>query len=114
MGRLDLIQYRRGTSAMWLDVNPILSSGEVGYDTTNNAIRIGNGERRWSDLLPIGVSEEAIEEAVNDYLQANPPQGVSPAYVQDALLAHKQENDPHDAYDIDIPSLSILFQNGLA
>jgi len=33
--------------------------------------------------------------------------------VEEALDAHRVEEAPHKAYDIDIPDLAILFENGL-
>lgn len=115
MARGDLIQFRRGTAAQWSEVNPRLAPGEVGYSTDANEIRVGDGIRSWEDVEPIGdVTEAAVQEAVTRYLEENPVEGVSASYVQDAIREHRQEAEPHDAYDIDIPSLSILFQNGLA
>lgn len=44
------VQQRRGTAEEWESENPILSLGEIGYDTTNSNIRIGDGFNRWNDL----------------------------------------------------------------
>lgn len=78
MARGALIQYRRGTAAQWAEVNPVLASGEVGFDRTNNAIRIGDGVLPWSALDPIGgVSEGAIEAAVDAYLAEHPVPGAT-------------------------------------
>jgi hypothetical protein len=41
---------RRDTAANWTSANPTLLNGEVGYDTTNNKIKIGNGSSLWSAL----------------------------------------------------------------
>lgn len=54
MPRNNLIQYRRGTAAEWTAANPVLADGEVGFDTTENQIRVGNGIHTWSLLAPIG------------------------------------------------------------
>ncbi|AXC36149.1 hypothetical protein SEA_FORK_41 [Microbacterium phage Fork] len=114
MPRRDLIQYRRGTEGQWLEANPTLAYGEMGYDLTNNEVRVGDGQGAWTDLLPIGgASESQIESAINDYFEANPVSGVTAEYVQAAIQAHRIESTPHTAYDVDIPSLSILFQNGI-
>lgn len=45
-----LIQMRRDSSANWTYVNPILSSGEPGYDTTGHLFKIGDGVTHWNDL----------------------------------------------------------------
>lgn len=44
------IQQRRGTAAEWESENPILALGEIGYDTTNENIRIGDGINPWNSL----------------------------------------------------------------
>jgi len=44
------MQQRRGTSAEWETNNPVLSLGELGFDTTNQTIRIGEGVNPWNDL----------------------------------------------------------------
>jgi hypothetical protein len=50
---VKLVQ-RNDTVENWNEVNPILDSGEIGYDSSNNQIRIGNGEDKWRDLTPLG------------------------------------------------------------
>ncbi len=44
------IKVRRGTSVEWNKANPILALGEIGYDSTNNSIKIGNGTSKWAEL----------------------------------------------------------------
>lgn len=44
------IQQRRATSTEWENNDPILAIGEIGFDTTNNYIRIGDGVNVWSAL----------------------------------------------------------------
>ena len=44
------IQQRRGTAAEWESENPILALGEIGFDTTNENIRIGDGTSAWNSL----------------------------------------------------------------
>jgi hypothetical protein len=52
-----LIQFRirRDTAANWTTQNPILASGEVGLDTTNNYIKVGDGVNTWSNLSPVNL-----------------------------------------------------------
>ena len=91
MPRNDLIQYRRGTAAQWLAVEPILAAGEVGYSIDANEVRIGDGARAWSALAPIGgaVSEAEVAQAVAAYLAEHPVEIDLSDYVQtdDARLA---------------------------
>ena len=44
------IQYRRDTAANWAAVNPILASGEPGYETTSTFFKIGDGTTPWNGL----------------------------------------------------------------
>lgn len=44
------IQWRRGEASEWSGVNPILASGEVGFETDSLKFKVGDGETRWNDL----------------------------------------------------------------
>jgi len=44
------IQIRRGTAQQWIDINPILSSGERGLETDTRREKIGNGVDVWTAL----------------------------------------------------------------
>lgn len=46
----DKIQLRRDTKAKWEQVNPILSSGEIGFELDSNNFKIGDGAKHWSEL----------------------------------------------------------------
>jgi|688.fasta_scaffold06062_27 hypothetical protein len=50
----DLITFRKGTSEQWNSANPILASGEPGYDLTNSVLKIGDGVSNWVALSGIG------------------------------------------------------------
>lgn len=56
-----LIQVRRGSSSQWVLANPILSSGELGFEIDTNKLKIGNGSDTWNDLKYIGSSENVLE-----------------------------------------------------
>jgi len=45
-----IIQFRRDTSANWTSTNPVLSSGEVGYETDTKRFKIGDGTTVWGSL----------------------------------------------------------------
>jgi hypothetical protein len=53
----NLIQLRKGSATEWSSQNPVLSSGEPGYDITNNLLKIGDGINTWADLSPIVTSD---------------------------------------------------------
>lgn len=60
MPRSSNIRIRRGSEQDWLSANPVLDSGEFGFDTTNNLIKIGNGQDSWSDLSVMSLANPII------------------------------------------------------
>jgi hypothetical protein len=50
----DLITFRKGTASAWTSANPVLASGEPGYDLTNSILKIGDGVSNWASLSGIG------------------------------------------------------------
>lgn len=68
------IKHRRDTAANWTKVNPILASGEVGFETDTFKTKIGNGTAAWSALpyqnnLP--VTGDFLPTADNAYTLGN-------------------------------------------
>lgn len=60
----DRINLRRGTFSEWTTTNPVLSSGEPGYDLTNSILKIGDNTNTWLDL-PLVASSELYVYAKN-------------------------------------------------
>ena len=52
------IGLRRGTSAEWSLIDPILEEGEISYDTTNNSIKVGDGLHTWTELKYISSGND--------------------------------------------------------
>lgn len=50
MPRITSIQARKGTSTEWSTQNPVLDNGELGYDTTNRILKLGDGSTAWNSL----------------------------------------------------------------
>jgi hypothetical protein len=44
------MQQRRGTASQWTSADPILASGEIGFETDTGQFKIGDGVNIWSDL----------------------------------------------------------------
>jgi hypothetical protein len=44
------LQFRRGTSAKWTAVNPVLAAGEMGIESNTNLFKIGDGVTSWTSL----------------------------------------------------------------
>ncbi len=74
-------------------------------DTITNIVR--------TEVAENPVSPEAVAEAVEDYMIENPIDAATAADLETAIEAHREEPTPHKAYDLDIPSLTVLFENGL-
>lgn len=47
---MTTIRLRRGTSAEWAAVNPVLQAGEPAFETTTGTHKIGDGITPWADL----------------------------------------------------------------
>lgn len=56
------IYLKRGRSDEWETVNPVLGDGEIVYDETKKAIKIGDGNTRFTDLDYIGYTWEMDQE----------------------------------------------------
>ena len=60
-----VIKVRRDTAANWISVDPTLASGEIGFETDTNQLKIGNGSSAWTalDYTSGGASVEISETA---------------------------------------------------
>lgn len=50
------IRFKRGTADRWVEVNPVLMSGEPGFETDTGKFKVGDGVSRWVDLGYVGES----------------------------------------------------------
>lgn len=57
-----IIQLRRGTAAQWTTANPVLRSGEFGYETDTKRIKGGDGVTAWNSLAyaTFGITKAEI------------------------------------------------------
>lgn len=60
---LRQMQLRRDTSVNWAVVNPVLLSGEPGWDTDLKILKIGDGVTPWSDLDAISDGDDGESPA---------------------------------------------------
>ena len=63
MPRVTNIQARKGTATEWSTQNPVLDSGELGYDTTNKIFKIGDGTTAWNSLSNHNHSSANISDS---------------------------------------------------
>lgn len=90
------IQFRRGKAAFWTDENPVLRSGEPGYEIDTGKFKMGDGETHWRELDYFGGLD--LEPGVDD------------ATAMELILLHLDDPTPHSVYD-DGPSLVLLYEN---
>lgn len=84
------IQIRKGTATQWSSTNPVLGSGEPGFDTTNKILKIGNGSTVWNSLLSTSfVADSAIFSNVNV---------LSATYDSVSKSITAQDTNPTDLY----------------
>lgn len=50
MPRNYLVQIRRDASSTWTSTNPVLQSGEIGYEVNTGKMKVGDGSSTWSSL----------------------------------------------------------------
>jgi hypothetical protein len=60
------IRVRRDTSSNWSSTNPILALGEVGYDVTNDKLKVGNGVNTWNSLTYLDADPGAHTHGIGD------------------------------------------------
>lgn len=107
------IRFKRGTSQQWENADAPLGPGEPGWDTQSGILKIGDGSTWWRDLPTVApLSDSAVVEALEKYIDEHPGDLVTPEYVADAIAFHVADTTPHPVYD-DGPSLVLIFENGL-
>lgn len=62
-----IIQLRRATEPEWVEVNPILRVGEPALSTDVYKLKIGDGQRHWSEIDYLGLSTSELIEILQDY-----------------------------------------------
>ena len=55
------MQQRRGTATQWTNANPILASGEIGWETDTNKFKIGNGLATWATLQYFNDTQDLLD-----------------------------------------------------
>lgn len=93
-------ELRSGTSAQWLQANPILRKGEPGVETNSGKFKIGDGQTFWIDL-PYYLNEDAIMIMVSEAVANASP--ISPAQI-DQIVTRVQS-------ELTLPDLVAAYQN---
>ena len=64
------ILIKRGTATQWTNSTTPLSSGELGLDTTNNILKVGNGTSLWNSLSGLTLTSAQVSELAQDALKS--------------------------------------------
>jgi hypothetical protein len=59
------IRLRQDTAELWENRDPVLHQGELGVDTTNMKMKLGDGFTRWNALPYVGDLDEVRAEYGN-------------------------------------------------
>lgn len=59
------IQVRRDTAENWSSANPVLASGEFGYEDDTGKLKVGNGVSTWDSLDY--VTADVVHLSANDF-----------------------------------------------
>ena len=91
----DKIQKRRDSSINWANVNPVLASGEDGYETDTRKTKTGDGSTPWNSLPYSSITSGELAAAVDGKVDATTTlagYGITDAYTKtqsDTLLNAK-------------------------
>lgn len=85
----NIIKLRRDTDTNWSSVNPVLNSGEMGLNTTNGKIKIGDGSSTWT-VLPY-----AFDTPTEVTTKATSAQSAAEATAASALGTHEGDTSTH-------------------
>jgi hypothetical protein len=81
-----VVQIRKGSGSQWSSTNPVLASGEPGYDLSNNILKIGDGVSNWNNLKNVAsisglitatsgnfnsLSVSGIPVSINNHIHGN-------------------------------------------
>lgn len=67
------IQIRRDTAANWTSNDPVLAVGEMGFETDDKGMKIGDGSTAWTSLaysIP-PITDECVFVGGNDFYSGN-------------------------------------------
>lgn len=91
------IQVRRGSASTWSANNPILLSGEIGFELDTGKIKIGNGTSDWNSLdyaIGSGDSSQYVSRTAGTVESAPTSLGVvRNTYVSTSLPSGGMDGD---------------------
>lgn len=110
---VDKIQLRRGTAALWTSSNPILSEGEIGFETDTMLYKIGDGVTAWNALgyktFSASIASAILMDAVSD--PGAPAAGKMRLYAKE--ISGRMMPKFVGPSGLDTPVQPALFANGM-
>lgn len=85
-GMSTTIRLRRGTSIAWATRNPILGTGEPGYETDTGRYKLGDGYTSWN-ARPYYIHADAISALIDAAIAASPGGGGGTAEAMIGVLS---------------------------
>lgn len=61
---MSTIKLRRGDSNSWSTANPVLESGETGFETNTKKLKIGDGTTAWNSLPYLKIDGGSLDEVL--------------------------------------------------
>jgi hypothetical protein len=62
------MQQRKGTAEQWTSINPILASGELGWESDTNKFKMGDGVNSWANLGYF-IDQTTLNTSLGDYVE---------------------------------------------
>jgi hypothetical protein len=84
------LQFRYANAAEWEASNVVLDVAEPGYDSTNQAFKLGDGVSTWADLPYQSADPAVFQAAASSALAAQQAAEQAAAQAEDAALAATQ------------------------
>lgn len=81
-----VIQPRRGTAAQWTTANPVLASGEIGFETDTLKYKIGDGSTTWNAIAYQGADKANVSHT-HTVSQLSDATQIGKDILQDATAA---------------------------
>lgn len=113
------MQQRRGTAAQWTSADPILASGEIGFESDTSQFKIGDGTNHWTDLSYFKNLED-LGGTLDDYIpltQKDAANGVAgldaDGYIPVNLLANILGDAPEILDTLEEVAAAMQDSNGI-
>lgn len=94
------MQQRNAPSGTWIDENPVLQKGELGFETNTGRYKLGDGVKSWVDL-PYVTNEDLILYSYNCSPSVQTEWQYRLAHLQDEVIMKEQDLPDDYEYDED-------------